>query len=235
MESQFSVDYSSPTPNQENREAFSSIDRHVSPPYWQFVNDFKQHMGEEAEPDALFFVESWMLGASAAIENLKQRRATENNGTHINNQSHCLAPDSFVSEPFEPASFSPQSVSAESFLQERQRQTQFCTSHYAAPHASAPEPFAARPHRKLQDKSESFAGDFDTTDQPNQPMTKQRAFQILGVAANSTRTQIKSAFRRLVNEWHPDRFEWSTERARQAATEKMSAINKAYQLLRTTL
>lgn len=236
MESQFNVGYGSSTPNQEAHEVSQSTDRHVPPPYWQFVNGFKQQMGEDAEPDALFFVESWMLGASAAIENLKQRREAESKQTHIDESVH-LSPDSFVSEPFGPSTFgeqpfSTESFSSDSYLHERQRQTQFCTSHYAVPPASPVNRAATCSHRKLQDKSESRIDDFEC-ESSNQPMTKQRALHILGVAANSTRTQIKSAFRRLVNEWHPDRFEWRTERARQVATEKMSSINKAYQLLRS--
>jgi DnaJ-domain-containing protein 1 len=230
MESQFSVDYSSPSNSQENREASKSVDGHVPPPYWQFVSDFKQKMGEDAQPDALFFVESWMLGASAAIENLKYRRASQSDQSHARNE---FSSETNVSATAGAQSISSESFSSDSFIKERQRQAQFCTSHYAVPPASPAEPIAARAHRKFQDKPESVANDFDTSDPSNQPMTRLRAFQVLGVAASSTRTQIKSAFRRLVNEWHPDRFEWRTERARQVATEKMSVINKAYQLLRT--
>jgi hypothetical protein len=45
------------------------------PAIWNFVGDFKDIAGEEAAPDAQFFVESWTQGVSAAMRNLKSRQA----------------------------------------------------------------------------------------------------------------------------------------------------------------
>jgi hypothetical protein len=64
------------------------------------------------------------------------------------------------------------------------------------------------------------------------PMTYQRACAVLRVSEESTVTQIRAAYRRMVGEWHPDRLEQSGERVRAFATKQMAAINEAYHLLR---
>jgi curved DNA-binding protein CbpA len=64
-------------------------------------------------------------------------------------------------------------------------------------------------------------------------MTPRHACRLLGVAANSTHDQLKSAYRRMVSQWHPDRLGPATDDARQRATDQMAAINEAYRLLRT--
>jgi DnaJ-class molecular chaperone len=63
-------------------------------------------------------------------------------------------------------------------------------------------------------------------------MTRQRACRLLGVTADDTREQIKTAYRRMASQWHPDRLERRTEEARQLATEQMAAINEAYSVIR---
>jgi DnaJ-class molecular chaperone len=62
-------------------------------------------------------------------------------------------------------------------------------------------------------------------------MTHDRACRILGVSAKSTHGELKTAYRRMVNRWHPDRLESKAEEERQIATLKMTAINEAYRLL----
>ena len=63
-------------------------------------------------------------------------------------------------------------------------------------------------------------------------MTYQGACELLSVSEGSTVTQIRTAYRRMVSEWHPDRVEQSSERVRAFATKQMAAINEAYHLLR---
>ncbi len=63
-------------------------------------------------------------------------------------------------------------------------------------------------------------------------MTCQRACELLSVRDDSSATQIKAAYRRMVSKWHPDRLERSAESVRAFATKQMAAINEAYHLLR---
>jgi DnaJ-class molecular chaperone len=56
----------------------------------------------------------------------------------------------------------------------------------------------------------------------------QRARLLLGVAATSTREQIKAAYRRMASQCHPDRLR---EELRRQATDQMAEINEAYSLL----
>jgi hypothetical protein len=63
-------------------------------------------------------------------------------------------------------------------------------------------------------------------------MMYERACELLCVSEDSTLTQIRAAYRRMVGEWHPDRLEQSGERVRAFATKQMAAINEAYHLLR---
>jgi DnaJ-class molecular chaperone len=55
------------------------------------------------------------------------------------------------------------------------------------------------------------------------------------VAENSSRKEIKAAYRRMVGQWHPDRLECRAEDVRQLATRQMASINEAYRLLCSSL
>jgi curved DNA-binding protein CbpA len=66
-------------------------------------------------------------------------------------------------------------------------------------------------------------------------MTHQHACRLFGVSANTTLEQLRSAYRRMVTQCHPDRLGPATEEAHQRATDQMAAINEAYRLLRTHL
>lgn len=63
------------------------------------------------------------------------------------------------------------------------------------------------------------------------PMCEARARQLLGVTADSTREQIRSAYRRMVGQWHPDRLQHPSEAACRQATRQMAALNEAYRML----
>jgi DnaJ-domain-containing protein 1 len=62
-------------------------------------------------------------------------------------------------------------------------------------------------------------------------MTVPLACQLLGVSTASSREQVRSAYRRMVGQWHPDRLAKSSEETRQLANDQMIAINQAYRLL----
>ena len=62
-------------------------------------------------------------------------------------------------------------------------------------------------------------------------MTEELARSILGVALNATFVEIKSAWRALSQQYHPDKHQSLPERLRKAAEVEMGRINQAYQLL----
>ena len=64
-------------------------------------------------------------------------------------------------------------------------------------------------------------------------LTVERARRILGVAANSTRGQVKAAYRQLAGRYHPDHHAAQSDDERRLATDCMAAVNEAYRLLCT--
>jgi DnaJ like chaperone protein len=62
-------------------------------------------------------------------------------------------------------------------------------------------------------------------------MTPRQACHLLGVGPTVQREQLRSAYRRMVTQWHPDRLEGSSEQDLTFATERMAEINLAYRLL----
>ena len=57
-------------------------------------------------------------------------------------------------------------------------------------------------------------------------MTRDEAFQILGLSRRASLDEIKSAYRKLAMKYHPDRTPGDTQ-----AAEKMKEINEAYSVL----
>lgn len=56
-------------------------------------------------------------------------------------------------------------------------------------------------------------------------------YKILGVDKNADENTIKSAFRKLSKEWHPDRWVGKTEKEQKDAEEKFKEISEAYDVL----
>ena len=92
--------------------------------------------------------------------------------------------------------------------------------------STSSQPASATAHTAFPSHGEVF-----NTLEPGQPLTLQSACQVLGVAATSSRDQIKTAYRQLVRRYHPDQLEHSSEHERRIATDRMSSINQAYHLL----
>ncbi len=59
-------------------------------------------------------------------------------------------------------------------------------------------------------------------------VTFQDYYEILGVSRQATEKEIKTAFRKLARQWHPDLH---TEKDKEAAEEKFKQINEAYEVL----
>lgn len=219
MESQLRVNRGSGSATEGGYEAISALEPRRPVRTWEFVSEFQQLLGDDSEPDPLFFVDSWTLGMGAAVESFKQRRqAQADREREIRDFSEL------------------DSLGARALLEESALYAEFISSAPANPQPSgttwqsAEEPFARTGYQTSQEWN-TFGG----SREPVQPMTQDRARQLLGVTPASTGKQIKAAYRRMVSQWHPDRLELPTEEARQFATARMAAINEAYHLLRSTL
>ena len=213
MKGQFDVDRNSGSTTHESHEAIPALEPNRPGTSWKFVNDVQGLLGDNAEPDPLFFVQSWTQGTSAAIENWQKRRQ-EQNSSEL--QLRVLPEfDSF---------------GVQSTLQTSELGVE--TGRYGA--GSSRQSFDSSPLPSQFPTSQewaSFAADGDGGQAVARPMSQLRACQLLGVTANSTRSQIKAAYRRLVNQNHPDRLERRTEGARRLANDQMAEINEAYHLL----
>jgi curved DNA-binding protein CbpA len=56
-------------------------------------------------------------------------------------------------------------------------------------------------------------------------------YEILGVNKNSPLEEIKKAYRKLAQKWHPDKWSSKSVGEREKANEKMQELNKAYEIL----
>lgn len=65
----------------------------------------------------------------------------------------------------------------------------------------------------------------------NDPTEYQKYFRVLGIAVNSTREEIKTAYLRLIKQWHPDKFPDDSIKV-QEATEKSKELNAAFEILK---
>jgi DnaJ-domain-containing protein 1 len=176
--------------------------------------DFQQLLGEGSEPDPLFFVESWTLGAPAAVENFRLRQSMQADPT-----------------PQSRGDWGPSYVSSQSFF----HPNPFNWTVFVSVHAAPPDPTSSTPsYRRPIESSTSDTDNLGSQDEAL-PMTLDRACKLLGVTPTSTLSQIKSAHRQLVIEWHPDRLQDETEEVRSYATGKMAVINEAYSLMRNHL
>lgn len=227
MEDQFRVDRSSSLAAQEPYEDLSALDLSRQWRPCEFVIQVQRILGADAEPDALFFVESWSLGQPAAVENFQRRTREQSdrnrNGNALNDVGNSR------SLPF----MQDQEPHAEILSPSRAAAT--AGSHYAGSPPHSPEWSAPSAQESAPRGCRTFAEESDSSQETTLPMNQRRACQLLGVTASSTRGEIKAAYRRMVNKWHPDRVDGRTAEVRQIATEQMVAINAAYRLLRSGL
>jgi DnaJ like chaperone protein len=64
------------------------------------------------------------------------------------------------------------------------------------------------------------------------PVGEERHYQVLGLSVDATFAEIKSAYRKLSMEYHPDKVAHLGEEFHKVAEEKMKEINGAYQYLK---
>ncbi len=190
---------------------------------WPLAEEIQRMMGADAQPDPLFFEESWTLGAATAAENLRRRRRQQ---------------EEFVSTGVAFGEFD--NLGAQAYVQ----QVAWWTDDSAATKndAAANEANAGWPlwrDEELASRVEDGAQDWepfvaveDCQWTAGETMSMPLACRLLGVAADSTWAQIKTAYRRKAGQWHPDRMQHRSEDARRRANDQMIAINQAYGLLR---
>lgn len=81
-----------------------------------------------------------------------------------------------------------------------------------------------------QNRSRTYGGS-----QQERPTSAQEAgkdpYEILGVPRNASQQEIKSAFRKQAQRYHPDRVSHLGEEFQQLAKEKFQAIQEAYEML----
>ena len=187
------------------------------------ADEIQRMMGVDAQPDSLFFEETWIHGAPKAVDNLRRRRRQQ---------------AEFVSEGILFGEFD--NLGAQAYVQ----QVAWWTDDFAATKSNAAtgdakaewplwrgEPQDARKQDDSQGR-EPFVAVEDCQWTAGELMSMPFARRLLGVEADSSWAQIKKAYWRMAGKWHPDRMQHSSEETRRLANEQMIAINQAYCLLR---
>ncbi|MGB7134243.1 MAG: J domain-containing protein [Acidobacteriaceae bacterium] len=171
-----------------------------------FLTQIEQLLGEETEPDAGFFVDSWTEGVAAASENFLRRQERKSRNHEMPwNLSWSFAP--FFVGGAEAAAESP----------------------WPCREALAERSSMEDPGRHGGDEE----ADGQTADEAKvvRPLTLESARRVLGVEATSTRVQIRAAYRRMVNLYHPDLPAYRGAREQKLASDRMASINEAYRQL----
>ena len=189
-------------------DAYRSVATLASARPEPLLTQIEELLGHDALPDTAFFVDSWTHGIAAASENFLRRRDPQ------------TAPPAGTPAPAPPL---------RAFVPSFSVVTVFSVIEPApSPDRSRASESSSRP-----DDRASSASFLPVDDGPAlaRPLTRESACTLLGVAATSTRDQIRAAYRQLASRFHPDRLTFAGARERHAATERMASLNEAYHLL----
>jgi DnaJ-domain-containing protein 1 len=188
-----------------------------------FAEDILHLFGHDFEPDPLFLEEAWTFGMRAAAQNLNRRR-TDRTNRELQNRAfrelQNLGSVFFIEHD---------NAAAESLLEDHANKI---PNHYASAGLHPSDSTIARITGDLQHDGSCEDADYIAD---SGEMSVERAHQLLGTTTTSTREQIRSAYRRMVRELHPDRLRYAPEPALQRATQQVAAVNEAYRLLCTAL
>lgn len=173
-----------------------------------FLNLIEQALGENTDPDATFFTDSWTAGVAVASENFLRRRA------RTRPEPETLSWDTFSS--FTPFFVAPTEASAEPARSLRKVHAEENSAELLGGRGVNEE--------RYQEHAE------DEAEIPH-PLTLESACRALGVSAMSTREQIRAAYREMASRYHPDRLSPGGARQQKLASDRMASINEAYRLL----
>jgi len=207
---------------------------------WGFAEEMRRRMGEGFEPDARFMEESWTMGVDAAEESFRARR--EGKAERARQSEAFREVDSVGARAFAQASAwyaAMRRAAGGTALAERGAVEEDGVRRADAAwlQRCAEEPFGGWQERGVEGgeaDGDAVAGE-DETDGMAGAMTVGRARRVLGLSAESTREQVRAAYRKMAGEWHPDRVAGRAEEVRQAATALMAEINEAYRVLREAM
>jgi DnaJ domain len=172
-----------------------------------FLTQIEQVLGEETEPDAAFFVDSWTLGVAEASESLQRRQRKLKS-------RDCEMPAWNSFSYFTPLFFVGLDASVDTVW----------------------PPRVERAEKREEDK-QRFGGDKRDEwraageVEESHSLTMESACQVLGVDATSTREQIRAAYRKMAGRHHPDRLARGGAQEKKLASDRMATINEAYRLL----
>lgn len=178
-----------------------------------FLTDIEQVLGEETEPDAEFFVDSWTMGVAEASENFLRRKKQQKSRVHDLPQWAAVSTFSF------PPFFDSAAVASPETTQPLRKPS-------TAQHSMADSivdwqsPGNDEWDNWREDEAESA-----------NPLTVESACRILGVTTASSREQIRAAYRKMATRYHPDRLAQAATRDQKLASDHMASINEAYRLL----
>jgi hypothetical protein len=188
----------------------------------RFVEHMQHLFGDE--PDPIFLEESWMVGVPAAVERHHLRR-TQREAYFSQHETGTVS--SALSELERIASLideRPTASGVEAFLEER---AQPLDSRYSAAWlqrvAVEPEPG--------DDTSAATADEHHSCAISGAGMSVAQATELLGVSPTATREKLRSVYRRMVSQCHPDRFQHAPDSIRHHATQQMAELNEAYRVL----
>jgi small subunit ribosomal protein S6 len=95
--------------------------------------------------------------------------------------------------------------------------------------SKADEPKATSSNSYREPKAEEPKANSRTTS----PLSSDQARLLLGLARTFSAGELKTAWKRKVSEWHPDKLDGMADELRVLATQRVQSLNEAYALLRT--
>jgi len=87
-------------------------------------------------------------------------------------------------------------------------------------------------HREGQgQKEEGFQENSQRTQQTEKKFSKKDPYEVLGIARGASRDEIKNAYRKLANKYHPDKVTYLGDEFKELADKRFKEIQEAYQEL----